>query len=91
MSGRTERVNARELSDRIDTIMFEGETARGWLQQLARRSQVALQAAQANRFFSAECNEEVDELRAAYEALERAERALELLSSAVEKREGKAA
>ncbi|MCC7380364.1 MAG: hypothetical protein IT384_00935 [Deltaproteobacteria bacterium] len=84
-------MNARELTDRIDMIVFEGETARGWLQQLARRSAVALEAARNNTFFASNSADQLAELEEAIEACSKAEAALEALSAAAMRREGKAA
>ncbi len=91
MAGRTERVNARDLIDRADMIIFEGDSCRDWIQKLARRMQVAVESAKGNSYFEGEFKPDLDELVAIQEALERANEQLEILSSAVSRREGKAA
>lgn len=91
MAGRTERVNARELLDRADRIMFEGDSCRDWLQQLTRRMAVAIESAKENTYFAGEFKAEHDELVAVHAALDRAARDLEILAGCVSRREGKAA
>ena len=38
MAGRTDRVNARDVMDRADGILFEGEAIRTWVSQLKKRA-----------------------------------------------------
>lgn len=90
MAGRTERVNAKDLIDRADGILFESDVVRTWLQQLAKRASGTLEAAQKNKYFDDEFNEELVELVAAVEALETASTKLDCIADAVAKREGKA-
>jgi hypothetical protein len=89
MAGRTERVNAKDLLDRADGILFEGDVVRSWLQQLHKRAIGTLEAAQKNRYFDDEFKDELGELASAVEALEGAAERLGVLSAAVAKREGK--
>jgi hypothetical protein len=91
MSGRTERVNAREVMTRIDKIILEADTARGWLIELERRAKSAAQAARGNSFFRGEWKTEYDELVAAIDALKEAQQALVKVSEAVARRESEAA
>lgn len=90
MAGRTERVNAKDLLDRADGILFESDVVRSWLQQLAKRASGTLEAAQKNRYFDDEFKEELTELTTAVEALQTATERLECITQAVAKREGKA-
>ena len=90
MAGRTERVNAKDLLDRADGILFEGDVVRNWLNQLAKRATGTLEAAGKNRYFDDEFKEEYLELTEVVEALRNATDTLECLSKAVAKREGKA-
>lgn len=90
MAGRTERVNAKDLLDRADGILFETDVVRSWLQQLAKRASGTLEAAQKNKYFDDEFKEELGELSSALEALETATEKLEVISRAVARREGKA-
>ena len=84
MAGRTERVNARDLLDRTDVIIFEGDTCREWIEKLEKRMSQ-------NVYFSGEFKAEFDELVAVHAALAKAEQALGVLSVSVSRREGKAA
>lgn len=90
MAGRTERVNAKDLLDRADGIFFETDVVRSWLQQLAKRANGTLEAAQKNRYFDDEFQEELSELTSAVEALDTAIDRLDCVTKAVAKREGKA-
>lgn len=90
MAGRTERVNAKDLLDRADGILFESDVVRSWLQQLAKRAVGTLEAAQKNKYFDDEFKEELHELTSAVEALQTASDRLDCISKAVAKREGKA-
>lgn len=90
MAGRTERVNAKDLLDRADGVFFETDVVRSWLQQLAKRANGTLEAAQKNRYFDDEFKQELDELLAAVEALDTVTTKLEVVSQAVARREGKA-
>ncbi|MEL6185850.1 MAG: hypothetical protein AAFU79_14600 [Myxococcota bacterium] len=90
MAGRTERVNAKDLLDRADGILFETDVVRAWLAQLAKRASGTLDAAQKNRYFDDEFKAELDELTSAVEAIKTATDRLECVSEAVARREGKA-
>jgi exonuclease VII small subunit len=87
MSGRTERVNARDLLDRADAILFETEAARSWLEQLVKRAEGTLSAAKKNKVMQTEFKTECSELNKAVTALDRATNALEAIAKAVERRE----
>ena len=87
MSGRTDRVNARELSDRVETIILEGDSAKGWVQNLVKRSATALKAARANKFYAENYAGEMEELDRAHDALKAAVEALEIVSRAAAKLE----
>ncbi len=87
MAGRTERVNARDLLDRADGIIFEGDAVRSWVEQLAKRARGAIEAAQKNRYFETEWKGEYRELEEAFTALQRAQEQLSLFENAVRKRE----
>lgn len=87
MSGRTDRVNARELSDRVETIILEGDSAAGWVQNLVKRSATALKAARANKFYSENYASEMAELERTHDALKAAAEALETVTRAAEKLE----
>lgn len=89
MAGRTERVNANEVSERADGIFFEGDVVRGWLDQLARRTEGALQAAGRNTVFTNERQSEMEELQNALDALKRAQTSLKVFEHAVARREGR--
>ncbi|MCB9654789.1 MAG: hypothetical protein H6729_11735 [Deltaproteobacteria bacterium] len=80
-------MNARDLMDRADTIFFEGDVVRDWLNQLARRAKGTLQAAKDNKFFKDEWLPEYEELDAALGALRKAEEQLAIFQAAVAKRE----
>ena len=90
LAGRTERVNAKDLIDRADGILFESDVVRSWLQQLAKRASGTLEAAQKNKYFDDEFKAELDELTVTVEALRVATEKLECIAQAVAKREGKA-
>ena len=87
MAGRTERVNARDLLDRADTIFFEGDVVRDWLNQLAKRAKGTLDAAKVNRLFREEWQPAYEELDEALGALRKAEEQLAIFQAAVAKRE----
>lgn len=89
MAGRTERVNARELLDRADGILFEGDVVRSWLSQLERRAKGAIEAARGNKFLQTEWKGEMSELTTALDALKIAQEKLKVFEAAVAKREGK--
>ena len=91
MAGRTERVNARDLLDRTDVIIYEGDTCREWIEKLEKRMSLAIESAKQNVYFSGEFKAEFDELVAVHAALAKAEQALGVLSVSVSRREGKAA
>jgi len=91
MAGRTERVNARDLLDRADVIMFEGDTCRDWIEKLAKRMALAIESAKQNSYFENEFKADYEELVAVQDALTRAERSLAVLGESVRRREGKAA
>lgn len=91
MPGRTDRVNARELSSRIEKITDEGEAIRSWIQQLVRRSSTALRSAKSNSFFVDNRSDEIAALEAVHEALKRADQALELVEQAAAERDSRAA
>ena len=86
MAGRTERVNARDLLDRADGIFFEGDVVRGWLEQLAKRTAGAIEAARGNKYFETEWKSEYEELEGALNALSEAQTRLEMFQAAVKKR-----
>lgn len=87
MAGRTERVNAREIMDRADTIMFEGDAARGWLEQLAKRCRGTLDAAKTNKVVENEWRGECAELAKALAALDKAQEYLLIFEEAASRRE----
>jgi hypothetical protein len=89
MAGRTERVNAKDILDRVDGIVFEGDVVRGWIEQLERRARGTLRAASTNRYFDDEWKSEYQELSAALEALNHAREQLLVFKQAAAKREGK--
>jgi hypothetical protein len=91
MAGRTQRVNARDLIERADGIFFEGDVVRGWIEQLAKRTQGTIDAAKDNKYFETEFNGEYAELQQALVALTTACEQLDLFAAAVARREGKAA
>lgn len=88
MAGRTERVNARDLLDRADGIFFEGDVVRGWVEQLAKRTRGALEAAKTNRYFETEWKDELTELEQTLLALKTAQDQLAVFQAAVKKRAG---
>ncbi len=88
MPGRTDKVNARDLIDRADGIIFEGDVVRGWLAQLVRRTRGTLEAAQKNEYFERELGDQCDELNEALSALQKAQTSLDLFANAVAKRGG---
>jgi hypothetical protein len=80
-------VNARDLLDRADGIIFEGDAVRSWVEQLAKRARGAIEAAQKNRYFEEEWQGEYKELEQIVMALQRAQEQLTLFESAVRRRE----
>ena len=91
MAGRTERVNARDLLERADVIIFEGDTCRDWIEKLAKRMNLAIESAKQNVYFEHEFKGDLEELVALHDALVSAERSLAALSTSARRREGKAA
>ncbi|MBI2377649.1 MAG: hypothetical protein HYV07_26850 [Deltaproteobacteria bacterium] len=89
MAGRTERVNARDLMERADGILFEGEAVRAWLGQLERRARGAIEAGKKNKVVGEEWPKEYEELNEALQAIQRAYAQLEIFEEAVTKREGR--
>jgi hypothetical protein len=89
MAGRTERVNAKDILERVDGIVFEGDVVRTWIEQLEKRAQGTLKAAAGNKYFDGEWKDEYTELEAALGALERARAQLDCFVTAVARREGK--
>lgn len=89
MAGRTERVNARDLMDRADGILFEGDAVAHWLAQLERRAQGAIDAGKRNKVIASEWKDEYSELTEALDAIRKAREQLQIFTEAVEKREGK--
>jgi len=89
MAGRTERVNAKDILERVDSIVFEGDVVRGWLAQLEKRARGTLRAASTNRYFDEEWRGEFVELSEALDALNEAKAKLTVFEQAVAKREGK--
>ena len=89
VSGRTERVNARDLLNRADGILFEGEAARSWIGQLAKRAKGTLDAAKKNKVIEKEWKIDRDELARACKALTTAYAELEIIEKAILRREGK--
>ena len=87
MAGRTARVNARDVMDRADGILFEGEAIRSWVTQLKKRAKGAVDAGRKNPVIEDEWKTEYAELSKALKALEEAEAQLEVFAAAVEKRE----
>jgi hypothetical protein len=87
MAGRTERVNARDILNRAEGIIFEGDVVRDWLNELERRARGTLKAASTNRYFDGEWKLEYLELSEALQALHRAKAQLEIFEAAVAKRE----
>jgi len=87
VSGRTDRVNARDLLNRTDGILFEGDAIRGWLEQLVKRAKGTLDAAKKNKVISDECRIEKEELTKALRALAAAQAELEVFADAVSRRE----
>jgi ribosomal protein S20 len=73
--------------DRADAVLFEGEAARGWLDQLAKRAEGTLDAAKKNKVVQTEFKTECQELTKAVAALERATSALDVILKAVHRRE----
>ncbi len=80
-------MNARDLLDRADGIIFEGDAVRSWVEQLAKRARGAIEAAQKNRYFEEEWQGEFKELEQIVMALQRAQEQLTLFESAVRRRE----
>lgn len=87
MAGRTERVNARDILNRAEGIIFEGDVVRDWLEELERRARGTLKAASTNRYFDNEWKPEYMELSEALQALNKAKEQLEIFEAAVAKRE----
>ena len=87
MSGRTERVNARDLLSRADGILFEGEAVRTWVNQLAKRAKGTLDAAKKNKIIDKENKTDKDELARALKALDTVYAELAVFSEAISRRE----
>ena len=65
MSGRTERVNARDLLNRADLILFESDAVANWVEQLAKRAKGTLDAAKKNKIIEKEWKGDREELAVA--------------------------
>lgn len=89
VSGRTERVNARDLLNRADGILFEGDAVRLWIQQLSKRAKGTLDAAKKNKVIDKENKTDREELSKAFKALTAAYEQLEIFTEAINRREGK--
>lgn len=82
-------MNARDLLNRAETILFEGDACRAWLAQLSKRAKTTLEAAAKNKIIEEENDAEQKELIEIIEALDRAFDSLAPFEAAVNRREGK--
>jgi hypothetical protein len=90
VSGRTERVNARDLLNRADLILFESDAVSSWVDQLAKRAKGTLDAAKKNKIIEKEWKGDREELAKVYKALSAAHSELEkIVASAVKRRESR--
>ena len=80
-------MNARDLLNRADGILFEGEAARAWIEQLLKRAKSTLDAAKKNKVIDKEYKGDRDELSKAYKALNTAFSDLKVFTDAVDRRE----
>lgn len=76
MSGRTERVKARETLARFEKIVAEVEVATRWLDELHRRTNGATSSAKGNAFFNDEWSDRYEEMEELRDALDGALAAL---------------
>ena len=84
MSGRTDQVNARDIADITDSIIFEGAVAFGWLAHLHRRAERTLSRMELNGSIDVGTQQELKNLQ---KRLEGAAGSLYIFEKAVEKRE----
>jgi hypothetical protein len=90
VSGRTERVNARDLLNRADLILFESDAVAGWVDQLAKRAKGTLDAAKKNKIIEKEWKGDREELAKVYKALHAAHVELKkVVAHAVKQRESR--
>ena len=90
MSGRTERVNARDLLNRADLILFESDAVAGWVDQLAKRAKGTLDAAKKNKIIEKEWKGDRDELANVCKALTAAHSELnKIVAAAIKRRESR--
>lgn len=86
MSGNDDGIN-----DQIDSIVFESDVVRGWIQQLRRRGegiQEKLKKTSQAALLGTKV-ESVKEMKDALEGLKQAEENLSMFEAAVAKREGR--
>ena len=90
MSGRTERVNARDLLNRADLILFESDAVSNWVDQLAKRAKGTLDAAKKNKIIEKEWKGDREELAKVYKALNSAHAELnKIVTAAIKRRESR--
>ena len=90
MSGRTERVNARDLLNRADLILFESDAVSNWIDQLAKRAKGTLDAAKKNKIIEKEWKGDREELAKVYKALNSANTELtKIVAAAIKRRESR--
>lgn len=88
MAGRTERVNANEVVDRMWQVFFEGREVSAWLTQLRTRAERALAAAEKNPYFQdGAWRTEMEDLGSALDALSTAQAELKRVAEAASRRE----
>lgn len=77
------------MEDQILAVIFEGDTCKGWIDQLSRRMQKQLTRAENNKVILTENWYELQEMRQAATALRRASTALTKFSFLAAQVEGK--
>lgn len=80
-------LNSRGICERLNTIVFEADTARSWICELSKQAQRAIDAAEADSNFLEGNKIELEELREAKLALIRAKANLRLFEGMVSRRE----
>ena len=90
MSGRTERVNARDLLNRADLILFESDAVANWVEELAKRAKGTLDAAKKNKIIEKEWKGDREELAKVHKALTSAQAELaKVVAAAIKRRENR--
>lgn len=87
MPGRTERVDASDITDMLDSVVFEGDVIRNWTRQLLRRTKSMQLRGKANPVFRREMRDELKEAATMIRMLKQIYRDLECFNEAATRRE----